>query len=117
MTDPTLDPAAVEAAAEALCDVRCDSPTRGCDTRAETLDRHFAAAAAALTAAAPILLAAHEAQVIEVISQAIDQAWAEAKDRDRNDGGYRDGYLDGLEHAEGIARSARIADPAPEETP
>ena len=46
----------------------------------------------------------------ERIAQRIDQAWAEAKDRDRSDGGYRDGYLDGLEHAEGIARSTSLTE-------
>lgn len=44
----------------------------------------------------------------ERIAQAVDQAWAEAKDRDRNDGGYRDGYIDGLEFAEGIVRSTPL---------
>ena len=44
------------------------------------------------------------ADLRERIAQAIDQAWAEAKDR-RQKSEYREGYLDGLEHAERIARS------------
>ena len=43
----------------------------------------------------------------ERIAQRIDQAWAEANDR-RPRSEYRDGYLDGLEHAEGIARSTPL---------
>lgn len=45
----------------------------------------------------------------ERIAQRIDQAWAEANDqRPRSE--YRDGYLDGLEHAEGIARSTPLTE-------
>lgn len=48
------------------------------------------------------------ADLRERIARAIDQAWAEAKDSDRNDGGYRDGYLDGLDRAETIARETPL---------
>lgn len=52
----------------------------------------------------------------ERIAQAIDQAWAEASDswarrmqpRTAYSVAYGDGYLDGLEHAEGIARSTPL---------
>jgi len=71
----------------------------GLQDAAELVEEH--AAAAAVTAAWPHIEAAVRAQ----IAAEIDQEWAVAKDRERNDGGYRDGYLDGLEHAE------RIADP------
>lgn len=47
---------------------------------------------------------------VERIAQAIDAAWQEAHAADRNDGGYLDGYLDGLEHAEGIVRTT-LANP------
>lgn len=43
----------------------------------------------------------------ERIAQRIDQAWAEANDR-RPRSEYRDGYLDGLEHAEAAARSTPL---------
>ena len=47
------------------------------------------------------------ADLRERIAQAIDQAWAEANDqRPRSE--YRDGYLDGLEHAEAAARSTPL---------
>ena len=42
----------------------------------------------------------------ERIAQAIDDAWRDAMKREPDT--YREGYLDGMEHAEAIARSADL---------
>lgn len=63
---------------------------------------------AALNAVRPLI----EADLRERIAQRIDQAWAEANDR-RPRSEYRDGYLDGLEHAEAIARSTPLTEATP----
>lgn len=53
---------------------------------------------------------------LATIAQRIDQAWAEAKDR-RQKSEYREGYLDGLEHAESIARTTLANPTTTEATP
>ncbi len=54
----------------------------------------------------------HDADLGERIAQAIDQAWAVTKDRVKPDGcdEYLDGYLAGLEYAEGLARSTPLTE-------
>lgn len=57
-------------------------------------------ASAVIDAVRPLI----EADLRERLAAAIDREWAEAQNRDRYDGGYRDGYLDGLERAEHVVR-------------
>lgn len=69
--------------------------------------------------------ASRAADIGERIAQAIDQAWAEAHDRQARriqprtaySVAYGDGYLDGLEYAEGIARTTLARPTTPEDTP